>query len=81
MIEVAAVGLVDGSGSFALPFADSSSSSMLRLVVFIAIFVAPAILKALKESAKLISYEQGLLSHAQRGSNLRQGGQADGKPA
>lgn len=37
--------------------------------------------KALKESAKLIAYEQELLSHAYRGTSVRQGGQGNSKSA
>jgi len=34
--------------------------------------------KALKESAKLIAYEQELISHAKRGASLRQSGEGNG---
>jgi flagellar protein FlbT len=37
--------------------------------------------KALKEAAKLIAYEQELLSHAQRRSDLRERSEANGQPA
>jgi flagellar protein FlbT len=37
--------------------------------------------KALKESAKLITYEQELISHAKRGASLRQSGEGNGNPA
>ncbi len=40
------------STGIVLPLADSSSSSLIRLCVFIAIFVGPAILKAIKESQR-----------------------------
>jgi flagellar protein FlbT len=36
--------------------------------------------KALKETAKLIVYEKGLLDHASRGEGLRHGGEAAGEP-
>lgn len=37
--------------------------------------------KALKEATRLIGYEQELITHAERGSRLRQSGEGDGKPA
>jgi len=37
--------------------------------------------KALKETKKLISYEQELIDHAKRGAGLRPGGQAEREPA
>jgi flagellar protein FlbT len=36
--------------------------------------------KALKEAAKLIAYEQELVSHAQRGPDLRESRQGNGQP-
>jgi flagellar protein FlbT len=37
--------------------------------------------KALKETSRLIAYEEELLAHAKRGTELRQGGQGDRKSA
>jgi flagellar protein FlbT len=37
--------------------------------------------KALKEAKKLIGYEEGLLRHAKRGSNLQTRGKTDDEPA
>lgn len=37
--------------------------------------------KALKEAAKLMAYEQELISHAQRGPDLRERSEANGQPA
>jgi flagellar biosynthesis repressor protein FlbT len=37
--------------------------------------------KALKDAKKLINYEKGLLDHAARRSDVRQGRQSNGKPA
>ena len=37
--------------------------------------------KALKEAKRLIAYEQDLLTHAARGTDLRQGGKANSKSA
>jgi hypothetical protein len=52
MIEGLRNTLVPGGALAVLPFSDDTSSSLIRLLVFVAIFVGPAILKAIKESQR-----------------------------
>ena len=44
MIKGVEHALVSASGLLGLPFAESSSSSLLKLAVFVVIFIGPAIL-------------------------------------